>query len=59
VCWLREDRDREMVEHFEEQPKFGMFYVMNNLNIGMLFNDMTALMTDSNMERFKYFGRDK
>ena len=48
-----------MVEHFEEQPKFGMFYALSNQNIGMLFNDMTALTTDSNMERFKYFGRDK
>ena len=36
-----------------------MFYVLSGLRMGMLFNDMTVLMADSALERFKYFGREK
>jgi polo-like kinase 1 len=43
-----------LVSFFEEQAKYGMFYVLANGAMGMRFNDQTCLVSNSKFSRFRY-----
>lgn len=43
------------VVYSEENPKFGMSYMLNSNAIGMRYNDSTSLISNHEFTRFKYF----
>jgi hypothetical protein len=42
------------VTYFEEQPKYGVFYILNTTSLGMRFNDQTCLASNQKLTQFKY-----
>jgi len=42
------------VTYYEENPKFGVCYLLNSNATGMRFNDSTFLISNSNFTRVKY-----
>lgn len=43
------------VVYCEENPKFGMSYMLNSNAMGMRYNDSTCLVSNSEFSAFKYF----
>lgn len=41
--------------YFEENPKFGMSYMLNSNAVGMRYNDSTSLISNYEFNIFKYF----
>jgi hypothetical protein len=42
------------VSYYEENPKFGVCYLLNSNATGMRFNDSTFIISNSNFTRVKY-----
>jgi hypothetical protein len=42
------------VTFFEENPKFGMAYLLNSNAIGMRFNDSTTIISNTQFQKMKY-----
>ena len=42
------------VIYYEENPKFGMSYMLNSNAIGMRYNDSTNLISNCEFKKFKY-----
>jgi hypothetical protein len=42
------------VTFFEENPKFGVAYLLNSNSVGMKFNDSTCLVANVGFTRLKY-----
>lgn len=47
------------VTYSEENPKFGICYILNSNATGMKFNDSTYLVSNSNFTKLKYFPNTK
>ena len=47
------------VIYSEENPKFGICYVLNSNATGMKFNDSTYLISNSNFTKVKYYSNTK
>lgn len=47
------------VTYSEENPKFGICYILNSNATGMKFNDSTYLISNSNFTKIKYFPNTK
>jgi hypothetical protein len=43
------------VTYYEENPKFGICYLLNSNATGMRFNDSTFIISNSNFTRIKYY----
>ncbi len=43
------------VIYFEENPKFGMSYMLNSNAVGMRYNDSTCLISNHEFTNFKYY----
>lgn len=46
--------NRPLVIHFEQHSRYGLFYLVSNGVIGMRFNDITCLTTNSSFKKFRY-----
>lgn len=49
-----ESRSPTYVRFFEEQPKYGMFYILSSNCVGMRFNDQTSLTCNQKLTKYKY-----
>ena len=47
------------VTYSEENPKFGICYVLNSNATGMKFNDSTYMISNSNFTKIKYYPNTK
>jgi hypothetical protein len=43
------------VTYYEENPKFGISYVLNSHATGMKFNDSTCMITNGVFTKIKYY----
>ncbi len=43
------------VVYYEQNPKFGMSYILNSNAVGMRYNDSTSLISNSDFNEFKYY----
>lgn len=46
------------VNYFEQNPKFGMGYILNSNAAGFKYNDSTAMVSNKNFTKVKYIEYD-
>jgi hypothetical protein len=42
------------VSYYEENPKFGVSYLLNSNAVGMRYNDSTTLIANNGFNKMKY-----